>query len=292
MLKFKDKMLSQLQHNIEMSLMILCHYAIIFCRLIALCLDLLQVLEVPQMKIAICEDEMYWVDVLKASVLNWARAKGVTPYVDSFLDPQSLIKRVLLTPDFDLLLLDISFGKEVIDGMAVADYLIRAGSKIPVIFVTADGLRADEGYLVEAKGYLKKPIDERKLALFLDRLLDSKKPDKILEINTGGNVVNIRYSDIVYVEVLNKIIKCHTLNNVFEYRDTFSNVLKQLGNEEFIQVHKSFLVRKDKIYSVKPTYPTAVTLIKGGDMVEVAMSRNYVTTVLDTYSNDVMRKML
>jgi DNA-binding LytR/AlgR family response regulator len=40
------------------------------------------------------------------------------------------------------------------------------GNAIPIIFVTVDAHRAADGYLVEAMGFLPKPIDENRLALF------------------------------------------------------------------------------------------------------------------------------
>ena len=242
------------------------------------------------MRIAICEDEQYWIETLRDSVLSWGKSKGIEPNIDSFVNPNSLIEGILSTT-YDLLLLDIALGKAVMDGMETAGYLRKTGNKIPIIFVTSDALRADEGYLVEAIGYLKKPIDENRLALFLDRVLKSKKPVRMIEINTENGITVIPHADIVYAEVLNKLIHCHTHNDVFCFRGTISLFLNQLGHDDFMLVHRAFLIAKDKIYAVKPAYPYGVTLIKGDSNVEVPLSRQYVDKILEVYSNDVLRRL-
>ena len=242
------------------------------------------------MRIAICEDEQYWIEALQDSVLAWGISKGVKPDIDCFINPNDLIEGIL-SASYDILLLDIALGKAVMDGMETAGYLRKTGNKIPIIFVTSIDSRADEGYLVEAMGYLKKPIDESKLTLFLDRALKNKKPLKMIEVDTENGVKIIPDADIVYAEVLNKMIYCHTNNDVISFRGTISQFFNQLGDNGFMLVHRAFLIAKDKIYGVKPSYPYGVTLIKGNSTVEVPLSRKYVNKVLEVYSNDVLRRM-
>ena len=244
------------------------------------------------MNIAICEDEKYWMETLAASVSSWGKAKGVSLNIEKFFTPHDLMKRFFSAPNFDLLLLDIYFGDEKIDGIKAADYLNKTGNKTPVVFVTSDSLRAADGYLVEAKGFLKKPVDESKLALFLDRVLAGKRQPRFFEISAGGQLVRVAHTDIVYIEVHNKSVICHTISNAVTFRGTLSDVMKELGSEDFIQVHKSFFVRKDKIYSVKPTYPYSIALNKRGYMVDVPMSRAYAASVLDAYSEFASRRMI
>ena len=244
------------------------------------------------MNIAICEDEKYWMETLAASVMAWGEAKGVSLNIEKFFTPHDLMKRVFSLPYFDLVFLDIYFDSEKFDGIKAADYLSTAGNKTPVIFVSSDGLRAADGYLVEAKGFLKKPIDEGKLTLFLDRALSGKKPPRFFEISADGQLVRVAYTDIVYIEVQNKSIICHTINNAVTFKGKLSEVMKELGSEEFLHVHKSFFVRKDKIYSVKPTYPYSIALNKRGYMVEVPMSRGYVASVLDAFTEFASWRMI
>lgn len=242
------------------------------------------------MRIAICEDETYWIDTLQADIMAWASSKGIEIDIDSFLNPTALIEGIILAP-FDLLFLDIAFGEAYMDGMETAGYIRKTGNKIPIVFVTSDAFRADEGYLVEAMGYLRKPIEKNKLTLFLDRALKGVKPVRMIEITTSNGITIIPHNDIIYAEVIDKVINCHTYNGVITFRETISHFLERLGHDDFMQVHRAYLIAKNKIHGVKPTYPFNVTLLKGIETVEVPLSKQYIDRVLDEYAGDVLRRM-
>ena len=242
------------------------------------------------MRIAICEDEPYWIETLQADIMAWAAAKEIETHIDKFLNPNALIEVILSTP-FDLLFLDIAFGESFIDGMETAGFLRKIGNRIPIVFVTSDALRADEGYLVEAMGYLKKPIENKKLTLYLDRALNGKKPVRMIELTTTNGIKIIPHNEIVYVEVINKMIHCHTCKDVIVFRETISQFLDKLGHEDFIQVHRAYLIATNKIHAVKHTYPYGVTLLNGIETIEIPLSKQYVNRVLKVYSYDVLRRM-
>jgi len=243
------------------------------------------------MRIAICEDERYWREVLQAAVSAWAQCHSIEFCLDEFNDPESLIHDITSSPDFDLIFLDIAFGKAFMCGMEAAGYIRKMGSKIPIVFVTSDPLRADEGYLVDAMGYLTKPIDDKRLKHFLDKALKSKKPAKMIEFNTPKGITIIAHRDIIYAEVQGHMVHCHTHKDSIVFRSSMAKFLAQVGDDDFMQVHRAFLVAKDKIYSVKPTYPYSVSLIKNGDVAEVPLSRKFLNRVLEVYSDGVLRRI-
>ena len=246
------------------------------------------------MRIAICEDESYWLNTLQDAISTWAVSRNEAMHIECFTDPFSLLTGLECVSDdtYDLLFLDIAFNETDMDGMEVASCLRNMGRMIPIVFVTANALRADEGYLVEAMGYLTKPIDEGKLTIYLDRALSRIHPARIIEINTQSGITLIPAGDIVYAEVIDKQIVCHTRNQTLSFRSTISQFLEQLGTEDFMQVHRSFLIAKDKICGVKPSYPYRVILAKGDAMTEVPISIKYVASVLSVYSNNVLGRMV
>jgi len=243
------------------------------------------------MKIALCEDERFWVEEIKKSISLWSNLRSVPVQLYSFTDPNKLIKSII-DSDYDLLILDISLGKDITDGINTAGILRKVGVGIPIIFVTVDAFRADEGYIVEAMGYVKKPVDDKKLHLFLDRVLKKMEPEKLIEINTGSKIIKLRQADIVYLEVLGHTVKCHTNSDIHTFRGSLSKAMFQLGSEGFVQVHKSYLVQINKIYSVKTTYPYEITLLKNDSTETIPVGRKYINKVLEVYSDDVMKKVL
>ena len=244
------------------------------------------------MKIVICEDEKYWHDALKASIYTWAENRRIEIQCDSFISPNRLINHLSTHNETDVIFLDISLGNEVVDGMAAAKHIRKSGSSVPIIFVTVDSARAVDGYLVEAMGFLCKPIDEKRLSLFLDRLMKLKKSERTLHITSEDGVINIFQSDIIYLEIINHTIYYHTKKRTIKVRGTLAEALNTLGESDFIQIHRSFIISKSKIYRIKTTHPHSVDLLNEDKVETLSVSRNYIDKLLEAYSDDVLEMMI
>ncbi|MEC0233224.1 LytTR family DNA-binding domain-containing protein [Paenibacillus kribbensis] len=240
------------------------------------------------MKVVICEDECYWRDALKASIFRWALNKNIELQCADFYSSQELIQYLNAHIDIDVVLLDISLSSEDIDGMTTAKYIRKMGNRVPIIFVTVDSARAIDGYLVEAMGFLKKPIDEKRLSLFLDRVVKQKKPERVFNIIAESTINSVRQSDIFFVEVNNHTIIYHTTKEEIHLRGTLNKVMQLLGCENFVQIHRSYVISKSKIYRIKITYPYSVDIFNGHEIINLPVSRNYINNLLEVYSDDVL----
>jgi len=243
-------------------------------------------------KIAICEDEEFWIESLQASVSQWAKIQNIEITYCKFSSPQTLIKFLLNETETEVVFLDISFEKEPIDGMNAAKYIRKMGNRIPIIFVTVDQVRAADGYLVEAMGFLSKPIDIKRLTLFLDRVIENQKSERCLKIQTGNEIVNIRQRDIVFVEVINHTLIYHMIDSKVECRGSLSEMLNLWGSDCFVQIHRSYVISKEKIYNIKTTYPYSVNVLIGIEIKNLSVSRKYKDKLLEVYSDDVLGRIL
>jgi DNA-binding LytR/AlgR family response regulator len=244
------------------------------------------------MKAVICEDERYWSDVLKEFISRWAANKNIEVQCVDFSSSQELIQYLRVHMDIDVVLLDISLGSEDIGGMTAAKYIRKMGNRVPIVFVTVDSARAIDGYLVEAMGFLKKPVDEKRLSLFLDRVVKLKKPEQVFNIITESTVNNVHQRDIIFVEVNNHTIIYHTAREKIRLRGTLNEVMQLLGCENFVQIHRSYVISKSKIYRIKTTYPYSVDLLNGHEVMNLPVSRNYINHLLEVYSDEVLERIL
>lgn len=176
--------------------------------------------------------------------------------------------------------------------MNAAKYIRKMGNKVPIIFVTVDSIRAVDGYLVEAMGFLSKPIDIKRLTLFLDRIIENQKSERSINIQTGNKVVNLRQRDIVFVEVINHTLIYHTIDSEVECRGALSEMLSLWDGGYFIRIHRSYVISKDKIYNIKTTYPYSVNLLKGTEVKNLSVSRKYIDKLLEVYSDDVLGRII
>lgn len=244
------------------------------------------------MKIAICDDEIYWNDILKATIMKWAEANNMEMQCSSFFSPKELLDSFVASGGYDAIFLDILFGEEGPDGMNTARQLREMGRDVPIIFVTIDRMRAVDGYLVEAMGFLCKPFEEKRLFLFLDRIQAQSKKEKIITILSGTEIINIQPHDIIYVEVMDHMIYYHTRGRKINSRGTLSETIEKLGRDHFIRIHRSYIISKSKIYRIKTTFPYFVELRNGTEVVTVPVSRNYIDKLLEVYSDAVLERMI
>jgi two-component system, LytTR family, response regulator len=131
-----------------------------------------------------------------------------------------------------------------------------------VIFVTAYEQYALEGYDLNVVDYLLKPVSFDRFLKASNRayeefkLKQSPAHQSTFEhfyVNANYALVKVRFDEILYVEGLKDYIKIHltTAKYPLVTRMTLKGVEQKLPNNQFIRVHKSFIVSLDKIHSVR-----------------------------------------
>jgi DNA-binding LytR/AlgR family response regulator len=170
----------------------------------------------------------------------------------------------------DLVLMDIMLKGEM-SGIEAAD-VIRQKMNLPVIFLTA---YADESTLSKAKvtepyGYIIKPFKEidlhtsiemalykhqkttdiKKERDFLYSLVENKDSKDIIFVKANQKLVKVRTKDIYFVEALKDYVVINTAVARYTIHSTMKDIEKKLPVSEFIRVHRSFIVRIDKIVAI------------------------------------------
>lgn len=171
----------------------------------------------------------------------------------------------------DLALMDIMLKGEM-SGIDAANE-IKEKFNIPVIFLTA---YADEATLSKAKvtepyGYIIKPFKEidlhtsiemaiykhqkeseiRKERDYLYSIVEGKDSNGILFVKSNSRQVKLKTSDIFYVEALKDYVVINAVNAKYTIHSTMKDIEKKLPSSEFIRVHRSYIVRIDKIVAIE-----------------------------------------
>ena len=202
------------------------------------------------LKCAIVDDEPLALELLKSYVKK-------TPVLELNGAYSSAIEAMKMLPDnpVDLLFLDIQMPE--LNGHEFS-HMVPEDTRI--VFTTAFGQYALDGYKVNALDYLLKPISYtdflqsvNKAVQWFDRkrVTDNEPTDKpdFIYVKSDYKLIQISLKDILYIEGLKDYVKIHLEG---ESRPILSltslkALEEKLPTDRFIRVHRSYIVQKQKI---------------------------------------------
>lgn len=154
---------------------------------------------------------------------------------------------------YDLIFMDIR-----LPGFLGTDLLRNTPQRPPVIVVTAYIEYAVEGYDLQIADYLHKPYDRPRLQRSINRALNStgnltqyqQRPLDSLFLQSNRRMQQFHFSDILYLEASGIYTKVYGPRDVTAVSHSISWLEKQLPNNQFIRVQKSFIVNARHITAV------------------------------------------
>lgn len=150
--------------------------------------------------------------------------------------------------NFDFLLLDIEMPD-----MSGLDYLSSLDKVPPVILMSSHREFGAEAFDNNVIDYVVKPVAFPRLMKAINKVKDllattiDFDPNAGFFIKTDGVLKKVKYKDIVYVEALGDYVMVHTELGEFKVHATMKKMVERLMSPFFIRVHRSYIVRKDRI---------------------------------------------
>lgn len=165
---------------------------------------------------------------------------------------------ILQKGNIDLVFLDIEMPK--MSGMELLENL----SHLPqVILVTSHEEYAAESYQYDVTDYVVKPVSQARFLKAVNRAkeraeggAESSSGTKTIFVRSDSRLVQLSTKDILYVEALGNYVNIYTIKERFTVHITMKEVLNKLPAKEFIRVHRSFIVRMDKIEAIEDNFIT------------------------------------
>ena len=149
--------------------------------------------------------------------------------------------------EVDLFFLDINMPE--ISGLSLAKIINK---KAQVIFTTAYRDYAVEGFNLQAADYLLKPISYDRFLQAIEKVSPRKKEESAAScifVRADRKMIKIDFDAILYLESLSDYVKIFTLNKTIITRETITNLEQKLPGQNFIRIHRSFIVSFKKINS-------------------------------------------
>lgn len=156
----------------------------------------------------------------------------------------------------DLVFLDINMPE--ISGIAFAKSINK---DIKIIFTTAYRDYAVEGFELQAVDYLLKPIAFERLLKAVNTYFEvyntaiDNKPQTIevtndfMFVRSDRKMLKIDFNSIIYIESYSDYIKIHLPNETIVTRETISAIEAKLPKQQFMRIHRSFIISLHNIES-------------------------------------------
>jgi two-component system, LytTR family, response regulator len=181
----------------------------------------------------------------------------------------------------DLVFLDIQMPG--LDGFGVLEAL--GPEKLPaVIFVTAYDQFALRAFEANALDYLLKPFEAERFDKALERVrvqLRGQNSDVMNErlrnlvatlggrerflermvARTNGRILILRVDDVDWIEAAANYVRVHIGAKQYLVRETMTNLETRLDPEKFLRIHRSVIVRKDRIKELEPLFQGDYSII-------------------------------
>lgn len=162
--------------------------------------------------------------------------------------------RVMQEDRIDLIFCDIEMPG--LSGME----LIKSLKTVPtVVMITGKTEYAAEAFEFDVTDYIVKPVSYPRFLKSVNKaaeLLNAKVPareksNEKLFIKTDQKFIAVSLSDIIYIEAQKDYIKVVTPTNKYLTLSTMKGVEAKLPQDEFIRIHRSYIVRIDRITDLR-----------------------------------------
>jgi len=190
------------------------------------------------------DDEPIALEVIKSLAAKVPFLELKTCFSNAFEGIEYLQKQKI-----DLLFLDIKMPD--ISGVEVSRSLQNPPM---IIFTTAYGEHAVEGFELSAVDYLLKPFSLQrflKACTKAHELLllksESKKERRFIFLKDGYGQVKVTLEDILYVEAAGNYLNVFLSTGKVVTRLTLNEMLELLPKVEFTRIHRSYIVARSKV---------------------------------------------
>lgn len=195
-------------------------------------------------KCFIIDDEPIAIDIISSYIHKLQKFDIVGTY-DNAWEAFEALK----TTKIDLVFLDIQMPE-----LTGVELLRSLRHKPNVIFTTAYREYALEGFELDVIDYLLKPISFNRFLQALDKFYtrqtnQAPTPEEIF-VRADRKMVKILLDDILYIEGLKDYVKIILKNKTIVTKKLISHIAAELPNEQFIRIHKSFIINKKQIDAI------------------------------------------
>ncbi|HFI0463523.1 TPA: LytTR family transcriptional regulator DNA-binding domain-containing protein [Streptococcus suis] len=189
----------------------------------------------------------------------------------------------LVQSAYDVIFLDIHLSDQ--SGMTLAATINKMAQPPVIIFATAYDQYALEAFEQNARDYLLKPYDEKRLAQAMDKVKASRAQGQADQpepkvyppahpIEKDDRIYMVATDSLVMIEAQQGLILVHTQDKVYEDHATLVYWEDKLDPAKFMRVHRAFIINLDKVVTIEPWFnQTLQVTLSNGQKAQVSRSK-------------------
>jgi DNA-binding LytR/AlgR family response regulator len=161
--------------------------------------------------------------------------------------------RVLKEERVDLIFLDVEMPE-----MSGIDFIREFKEKPQIILISAKKEYAAEAFDYNVTDFIVKPAAYARFLKAAEKAMEIEESIKVsdenkkeLYIKKDSRLVKIDCKEILYVEALSDYVNIYTTTARFTVLSTMKGLEAKLPAKEFSRIHRSFIVRLDKIKAIE-----------------------------------------
>jgi len=194
----------------------------------------------------------------------------------------SVEARSILTKrhDIDLVILDILMPE--MDGF---DFIGSLDFPPNIIIVSSADEFALKAFDFNVVDYLLKPITYGRFCKAIDKTMryfarkeTPSTGEEEIFIKKGSALVKLKLIDIIFIEALENYVTLNTSDDKFTIHFTMKAIENQLPSGIFIRVHRSFIISKSMIQSIKDN---SLDLKVGDTLKNIPVGKSYRDSLLN-----------
>jgi DNA-binding LytR/AlgR family response regulator len=191
-----------------------------------------------------------------------------------YYDLESVKEQLSQRKDIDLVFLDIDIlEKDVFDFISSFSYQPN------IIIVSAYDQNALKAFEFNVVDYLLKPVTYSRFCKAADKAIRyyshkevSNSGDNEIFIKKGSALIKLKLKDILYIEALENYVTLFTNDERYTIHFTMKAIENQLPSGIFIRVHRSFIINKSKLQTIKEN---SLDLIIGNGLKNIPLGNSF-----------------
>ena len=202
------------------------------------------------MNVCIVEDELAQAEELQNYIRKYEKVSNETFYITHLYDGLDLVEDY--KSQYDVILLDIQMKH--MDGMKAAEKIRQVDADVIIIFITSTVQYAVQGYMVDALGYVLKPVSYPQFQQIFDKAVEkiaAKKKHVYIKVTDGERQLKIDCESVYCIESQRNNVVIHTDREEYITPGPLKKFETMLMDYGFSKCHNAYIINLSFVEGVQ-----------------------------------------